>query len=363
MSNGVGRNVSLQGSQRGTGRRQAALGAAAAGALVAVPRPSRAARGITIAGLGDWFQARFDPIVLAPFRKAHPDIDVFYYPTGNSFQTLALLRTERLYPSVDVVLLESSVAMRATAEGLLDRLDLPVLKDLDPAAVLAKSAGPVMAWDSLALGFNPGLVPAPPRAWRALWNTAYARIALQTPPDPAALALIQVAGTLFGGSGDQQALDIGLTALAPLARRVTVWDPNPDIYTVIAFGDAAIGPGWNARAQDQAARTPGRFAAVLPDEGSPVLSLTVNVVKGIGRVDAARTLAGWLVGPEAQRLLAETMAFAPVNPNADIPAATLARVGGTSEMTARRMPMDWATITAIRDQITAEWRRRTLVGR
>ncbi|MDR3533890.1 MAG: hypothetical protein P4L90_25415 [Rhodopila sp.] len=35
----------------------------------------------------------------------------------------------------------------------------------------------------------------------------------------------------------------------------------------------------------------------------------------------------------------------------------------TGTLVARRMDMDWVAITAIRDQITAEWRRRNLAGR
>jgi putative spermidine/putrescine transport system substrate-binding protein len=331
-----------------------------------VPRPSRAARDITFAGYGDWFQAAFDPIVLAPFRKAHPDIPVFYYPIGNSFQALSMLRSGRLYPSADVVLLDAGVAARATREKLVEPLTpetMPAMKDLRPDAVMPDTAGPVMIWDSLALGYNPGLVAAPPHAWRDLWDSAYGRIAVQTPPDPAALALTQMASTLFGGQGDLQSLDIGITALTALVPRIVLWDPRPDIYAAVTYGDAAIGPCWNGRARNQAAKMPGRFAAVLPEEGSPVLATTVNLVKGTPQPDAARTLIAWLLGAEAQRLMAEAMFFAPANAGTGVPAAALALAGATPAMMSRRMAMDWAMMTAIRDQLAAEWRRRNLAGR
>jgi putative spermidine/putrescine transport system substrate-binding protein len=89
---------------------------------------------------------------------------------------------------------------------------------------------------------------------------------------------------------------------------------------------------------------------------------TINLVKGSPRADAARALIAWLLGSEAQRLLTEAMFFAPVNARADIATASLARVGATPAMAARRMEMDWVTVTSIRDQITAEWRRRKLGG-
>lgn len=333
----------------------------------AATRTANAARGVTIAATGGWFQTDFDAIVLAAFRKTHPDIPVFFYPVGNSFQTLALLRSQRQYPSVDVVLLESGVATRATADGLLDALQpdtMPVLSDLVRQAIIPNVAGPALFFDSLATAYSPAQIGRPPKSWRNLWDPAFGqRIALQTPPDPVALAMTAVAGRLFGGGELLRSLEVGLVALAQLAPRVVLWDPVPDIYTAIAVGDAGIGPGWNARAQNQAALTPGRFAAAIPEEGSPVMVTSINLVKNAPQPAAARALISWLLGPEAQRLLAEAMFYAPVNAKADISTASLARVGATPAMVAKRMDMDWVVVDAIRDQITREWRRRNLAGR
>jgi putative spermidine/putrescine transport system substrate-binding protein len=342
----------------------------AASALLALPaaiaRPARAARSVTLASAGGWFQSVFDATVLGAFRKTHPDIAVFYYPVGNSFQALEVLREQRAFPRIDVVLLETGVATRATTDGLLVPLDadtVPVIKDLIPQAVTPGIAGPALMLDSLAMGYSPAQVTQAPRTWRNLWDMAYGRrIALQTPPDPAALALTAVAGGLFGGGSPSQTLEAGLTALAQLTPRVALWDPVPDIYTAIAAGDADIGPGWNARAQHQAALTPARFAAALPDDGSPVLATTINLVKGIPQQAGARTLIAWLLGPDAQRLLTEAMYFAPVNAAADIAAASLARAGAAPAMVARRKEMDWFAIDTIRNQIAVEWRKRNLGG-
>jgi putative spermidine/putrescine transport system substrate-binding protein len=342
----------------------------AASALLAWPavmaRPARAARSVTLAGGGGWFQTAFDATVLRAFRKSHPDIAVFYYPVGNSFQALGLLREQRASPAIDVVLLETGVATRATTEGLLVPLDagtMPVIGDLIPQAVVPGIAGPAVVLDSLAMGYSPAQVPQPPRTWRNLWDTAYGRrIALQTPPDPAALALTAVAGGLFGGGSPSQTVEAGLTALTQLAPRVVLWDPVPDIYKAIAAGDADIGPGWNARAQGQAALTPGRFAATIPDDGSPVLATTINLVKGSPQPAVARTLIAWLLGPEAQRLLTEALYFAPVNTRADIPTAALARAGATPAIVARRKQMDWSAVDTIRNQLAVEWRKRNLGG-
>ena len=41
--------------------------------------------------------------------------------------------------------------------------------------------------------------------------------------------------------------------------------------------------------------TPGRFAAIIPEEGGPYLTTTVNLVKGSQQPEAARTLIAWLL--------------------------------------------------------------------
>ncbi len=329
-----------------------------------IARPARAAREVTIIGAGGWFQTAFDTTVLGPFRKAHPDIAVFFYPLGNAFQVLGLLRGQRAAPSSDIALVETGVAARATTEGLFSPLDaatMPVIKDLISQAIMPGIAGPALMLDSLALGYNPARVKRAPQTWRNLWDPSYGpRIALQTPPNPVALALTAVAGGLFGGGTAAQSLDSGLTALAQLTPRVVLWDPVPDVYSAIAAGDADIGPGWNARAQNQAALTPGRFGAAVPGDGSPIVATTINLVKGAPQQAAARTLIAWLLGPEAQKLLTEALYFAPVNTKADISGASLARAGAAPEMVAHRKEMDWATVDAIRGQIAAAWRKRNL---
>lgn len=320
-------------------------------------RARAAARGITFAGYGGWFQSTFDPLILGAFRKAHPEITVFYYPVGNSYQALTMLRSQRDLPSVSVALLATGVAARANAEGLLQPLDAST----PPAPNEAVS--PPLMLDTLALGYNPTMITRPPRSWRALWNPVYGRrVVLQTPPDPLGLAMTAVAAALFGAGDPKTSMDIAMTALEQLRPRVGLWDPIPDVYTAIAMGDAGLGPCWHARAQAQAAMTPDRFAAVIPDEGGPYLTTTVNLIKGTQQPEAARTLVAWLLGPQAQRLLVETMYYAPANPT-DIPPASLSRVGATPAMMERRMDIDWVGITEARDRVTAAWRSHRLEAR
>ncbi len=326
-------------------------------------RPARAAASsIALAAAGDWLQDSFQDAVLAPFRKARPDIDVLFYGAANPSQILATLRNERGLPTLDVVLLDAVGTARATVEGLLDPLDpaaLPPAPGAAPGADPGERAAPFAMWDSLAIGYNPALVPGPPRTWRDLWNPRFTRIAVQTPPDPLALGLTAVACALFGGRTDDQSLGAGFNALSALAPRIAARDPRPDIYAAITQGEAAIGPVWNARGRLAAARSQGRLAVVLPEEGSPAVPTTVNLVKGSRRRDAAMALINYLLGPVAQRQMAEALSFAPAL-RTDLPEAALARVGATAAQESRRMPIAWLLAPALRDRIAVEWRARNL---
>lgn len=347
-------------------RRQAATGLAAVSALSRAPdvRAADATRRVTIAGFDGWFQDAFDAKILPAFRKANPGIGVDYVPLSNSIQAFGLLRGQKQRPATDVVLMEAGVAAFASAEDLMVKLDaaaLPAIDDLIPAAKVPNVAGPGLYLDSLAMAYEPSRLPQAPRTWRNLWDPAFGkRIALQTPPDPAALALTAVAGSLYGGEDFVRGLELGVVALRQLLPHIVAWDPVPDIYTAITVNDADIGPAWNARAQFQATQYPGRFAAAVPDDGSPFQTVTVNLVKGAPNRDAGLTLIGWLLGPEGQRLLTEAMFLAPVNGKADIPSPALARAGATPALVARRIELDWHVLIGVRDQIGAAWRKTGL---
>ncbi len=346
-------------------RRQAAallLGGLAAATL---PRTARAARTITLIGYGDWFQPAFEQAVIAPFRKAHPEFDVFFYPVTNALQTLGLLRGQRVVPSIDVALMDIAIARQATLEKLLDPLTpaaMPVLSELTPAALSPAVDAPVMAWDTLVIGYSRDLVKSPPTTWHGLWDSAYTQIALPTPPDLAALAFTQAASTAFGGHGDLASLDVGLNALMTLAPRVSMWNPRPDVATAVAFGDAAIGPVWNGMGQAQALKMPTRCGIVLPGDGSPALPINVALAKDAPQAEGGRALVSWILGREAQAAITETMALAPANAAADPTQAARAKAGATPDDVARRMAIDWTIMMSIRDQLAAEWRRRHLAA-
>jgi putative spermidine/putrescine transport system substrate-binding protein len=323
-------------------------------------RPAMAARrGITFAAYGGLFQELYEPGVVEPFARAHPEAGVYYFAIPSSTQALALLRRQRAQPEMDVVLLDLASARTATEEGLLDPMppgSMPVLTELAPSAVFPGIAGPALFTEPLVMLFDAARV-RPVSNWKALWSgMEESWIAIPAPPDPVGIAFSLVAGQLFGGGGELRAVANGIPAINELSRQVVTWDPRPDIYRFIGDGSAKMGVGWNMPAQVWSDRLSGRLGVVFPEEGTISRVTTVNLVKGTRQPDAARQFIAHLLGAEAQRTMVEQMFLGPVNARARYMEGALSRTANTKERTAHAMPVDWVAVNEMRDDIIRRWR-------
>jgi putative spermidine/putrescine transport system substrate-binding protein len=339
----------------------------AAAAPLALPfvRTARAAKpSVTLAAYQGIFQDNYQPAVVDGFLKAHPDIDVFYYPITNSAQALGLLRAQKAQPQIDVAMMDVTVAKTATTEGLLETIapgSLPVLAELTPKAFIPGVAGPAVLYDNLVLLYSPDRVKPAPTSWKALWDKAYDRqIAITAAPDIIGLAFTLVANKVFGGGDYRTSLDSGLTAISELAPRVLTWDPKPDAYSFIIDGNASLAVGWNARGQTYASQSNGRLGVAIPEEGSLFQINTINLVKNAPAGEAARTFLAYTLSAPAQKAFTERMYYGPVNTHAAIDPAALARTAATPERMAKMLDVDWMAVAGMREAVTQEWRRRIL---
>jgi putative spermidine/putrescine transport system substrate-binding protein len=332
----------------------------AAPALLLPSRVSAAPRApLTFAAYAGLFQELFEPAVVAPFAKAHPESGVFYYGVPSSTQILATLRRQRTEPKMDVALLDLAEAKAATDEGLVEPLtakSLPILADLAPSALFPGIAGPALFSEPLVMLHDTARAEAPP-TWRALWTKQNDHtIAIPAPPDSIGIGFTLIAAHLFGGGGELHAWRDGLNAIADLAPRVQTWQPRPDVYHVVTNGDARFGVGWNMPAQVFADRFEGRLGVSFPADGTISRVTTVNLVKGAPQADAARAFITHLLGIEAQRTMVEQMHLGPFNAKTKYPRAALERTANTPARAAAAMQVDWAFVESGREQIIRHWR-------
>ena len=101
------------------------LGLTLAGLASALPPgESRAAAPveITVMAYGvDAFDEKYMRTVIRPFEAAHPGILVRYYAVRDSRNALAVLRSQRMTPNIDVVILTRPTPAWHRAKGCLSR--------------------------------------------------------------------------------------------------------------------------------------------------------------------------------------------------------------------------------------------------
>jgi len=306
---------------------------------------------VTFQGFAGVFQDAFTKAVIDPFQAKHPDIRINYQPVKNSAQVLAGLRSARSRPTVDIAIIDSSVAPTANKEGLFAKLDkksVPNLADLDPAAVDPDGYGPGLTFDSLSIIYNTKQVATPPKSWEDLWKPEFNGKLVLPIADTRGIALIRVLDEI-AGADYQKTIDPAIDRLKQLAPAVQTWDPQPDIYTAVASGAAAIGVGWNARGQLFHDTTGGDVQTVLPTEGTVSQVNTINLVANAPHTDAARTFIDYALGVDAQKAFAEAAFYAPTNTKAKdaLDPKVLDRTAASPEQAAKAIDLDWRWITPV----------------
>ncbi len=333
-----------------------------AGGMLASPfvRPAAAAASMTVAAPGGVFQQVFQAAVIDAFRRARPDIAVYYYPVSNPAQILGLLRQRQQPPQFDVVLLGPKTARSATSENLLEPMrpeTMPVLSELVPAVAIQGVAGAAAMIDCLAMPHVPNATKQSLTSWRILWDPSVTqRIAIPGPPDAVGIGFISIASRLFARGLDRDSLTGGINAIKHMAPRVVSWLPRPDVYDFLIDENAAFGVAWNGIGQVRAKRNPEQLRMALPTD-APVRDIhTIHLVKGARQPDAARIFASYVLGAEAQSRIADNLFMTPVNSLARISPEASSRLMRLDDASVPLVTVDSPEIDDLRGFITTTWR-------
>ncbi|MEA5160578.1 ABC transporter substrate-binding protein [Cereibacter johrii] len=337
---------------------------AASAAVLALTAGAVQAETVVLSAYSGIFEENYRAAVVEPFMEAHPDIDVEFYGMPNSAQMLGTLRAQKSAPQIDVMILDVSVAKAATDEGLFAPLDESVtahVADLYPQARVEGVNAVGVTFDNLVMLYNTDKVTEAPTSWEALWDPQWkGQVSIPAVPDIQGTTLTIIANRLAGGEGYMDGMEPGIAKLMELAPNVQTWEPRPDVYQPISSGTAAIGIGWNARAQVYADKSDGKLGVVLPEEGSGFQINVIGLVQDAPAGDAARTFLDYALSPEVQARFTETMFYAPTNQKAAalVSEAALERTaaGSMDEM----IPINWLEVATIRDAVTEQWRRRII---
>lgn len=308
------------------------------------------------------FQDRYTAAVVEPFMRANPGIRVNYSPLPNSAAMIGQLRAQRAAPQVDVVILDVTVAKVGTDEGIFSRLEaaaIPEINELYPNARFPNVGGVAVTFDNLVMIYNTDAVKPPPTSLLDMATPGMrGRVAIPGLPDIQGMSLVMILDKLNGGPGVEGRFAKGIEAMAPIAPNVQTWEPRPDVYAPIINGQAAIGIGWNARAQVNADTSNGKLAALIPKEGTVFQINVINQVQGAPQAQAAQRFISYALSAPAQKAFTESMFYAPTNAKAQIAPSAIDRTA--VKFLDRVVPVDWIAVAGVRDQIMDQWRRRVI---
>lgn len=111
------------------------------------------------------FQDNYAAAVVTPYNQQGGADQVGFFGSSSSATMLGQLRTQRTDPQVDVVIMDTTTAAIACAEGLVEKVTpamLPVMADLDPQALDANGCGPGVTFDHLIVAYDSKSVTPPP---------------------------------------------------------------------------------------------------------------------------------------------------------------------------------------------------------
>ena len=335
----------------------------AAALLLAAAAPARAADPARVMTYSDGpFQDNYTAAVLAPFGARAGSPGAEFVPVFASALMLGQLRTQKTDPQVDVVIMDTTTAALACAEGLIEKVTpdmLPVLPDLDPQAIDKNGCGPAVTFDHLIVAYDTQAVVPAPTSILALEDARWkGKVGLGGPPNIQGLALTAVLAHAEGG--DWTRPDRAFATLKAIAPNVQTFDPQPDSYTQILNGTLAFGTGWNARAQLFHDRSAGRIGVMLPSEGTVLQVNTINLVRGAPHREAGLAFMRYALSPEAQKAFTERMFYGPTNTKAAISPDVVARTSAGAEKAGLVVPVDWNEMVRLRDTWAQRWRREVI---
>jgi len=311
--------------------RNAAFGVAAIVAMVQLwgcrtdqqpPAPAQAAKELVVATWGGDLQKNMRVAFFEPFEKSKTAVVRDATFTGEYGKIKAQVQAGRV--EWDVVEVEEDTMLTGGKEGLLEPIDYNIVPG-DAYFPQAKSKyGVGVLSSSTALTWNKNRIPAgtpAPSSWRDFWDLKRypGKRGLYKSP----LSTLEIALLADGVQASKlYPLDVdrALRKLTQIKRNIVWWSSGSEFQQKI-LSEYTMSSAWNGRAWS------------LQQQGKPVgLSFNQGVLqmdwwvvpKGSSQKQLAMELIAQCAKPEGQHVLAQKMAYGPVNREAaaSLPAKT-----------------------------------------
>src|SRR5215475_5146462 len=340
-----------------TSRRQVLLAAAVTGAAVAAPSLLRAQSSvlkITTWG-GKWGEIMKGKVLPAFEQEFKCTVEA-----DQAFPYLPKLQASpKTAPLYDVLHSNSNEQWQAVEVGLVERKitakEVPNIADVYPYAVSDKIVGVSIFTSAIGLGMRTDKGYAGVNSWKELWDAKYngVRGGYVIPVNSLGQAFLMMCGTLYGKG--QIDLDAAYAALEKL-KPIKLVDFTGAMEKLFLSGEVSLGVIHDSgiyRYDGQ--NQPIDF--VTPSEGVLSLEQVLTITPGSKVKELANAYVNYMLRPEVQKRLAETVWYSPANKKVKLEAKYDAKLLTTPEKVSKLIQVDWKWYNERKDEIDSRVNR------
>lgn len=336
--------------------------AALTGILLAasVAGTASAQQTLVLGGYGGSFEKLMKEHVIPPFEKAN-NVTVQFVP-GNSTENLARLQAQKGNQEMDVVFLDDGPMYQAVALGFCDTIEeAPVLADVHGIARMGTDKAVGVGFVATGFAYNKKMFEekgwAPPSSWMDLADPKFEGL-VSVPPisNTYGLHTLVMMARLNGGS--EKDIDPGFTAMKEkVAPNVLVFEPSSGKMSELFQNQEIALSIWGSGRVKSLADTGFPAAFGYPKEGAVALMVGLCPVTESDVPEVAQKFVQYVLSPDVQAKLAETMGFGPTNAKTVLPKELGDSLPYGPEKVGALVAVDWNVINPAREEWTQRWAR------
>ncbi|WP_448203961.1 ABC transporter substrate-binding protein [Azospirillum sp. sgz302134] len=284
------------------------------------------------------------------------------YVAGNSTDNLAKLQAQKGNQQIDVAILDDGPMYQAVALGFCsDLAKAPVYGDLYDLARIPSNKAVNFGAVGTGIVYNKKVFeeknwPAP-ASWNDIEDAKYKK-KLVIPPinNSYGLHALVMMARLHGGS--EKNIDPGFKEFRDkINPNVLAYEPSPGKMTELFQSGQADIAVWGSGRAKALADTGFPAAFVYPKEGGIVLASAACAINGSKQSAEAQQFIQHLLMPEAQKALAVSAGFGPVNKTVELTPDQQVGIPYGPEQMNKLLVVDWDTINANREAWNKRWTR------
>ncbi|MGF7160094.1 putative spermidine/putrescine transport system substrate-binding protein [Rhodoligotrophos appendicifer] len=285
------------------------------------------------------------------------------YLTGNSVATIAKLQAQKDDPQIDVACIDDGPMIQAAGMGLLQTLtpaEMPNAADIQEVSHLPNGMGLGWGLFRLGLAYNPDEFKKNNLPELTSWNDL-ARADLK---DHVIVSSISISYTHMllillarANGGSEENIEPGFAEMVKIKPNIFNFDTTADLTSYFQQGEAWVGVWTDSETYSYAHRTGFPIKFVFPKEGTAAIQAGIAVVKNGKNTELATKFVNFLVGQQAQEIMAQKLGWLPVNKKATLPPDMSSVITSPPANGDKIVPIDWTYLNKQLPAWTERWNK------